>query len=43
MLIFVPLWWLIMLQIKTCGAIVEDLNPQNKGESFTSSHLQPIT
>jgi hypothetical protein len=43
MLIFVPLWWLIMLQIKSCGAMVKDLNPQDKGESFKSPFLQPTT
>jgi hypothetical protein len=30
-----------MLQTKSCGAMVKDLNLQSEGEGFKSSQLQP--
>jgi hypothetical protein len=34
---FIALRWLIMLQIKSCGVMVKDLNIQSEGEG-TSLH-----
>jgi hypothetical protein len=35
---FIPLWWPIILQIKSCVAMIKDLNLQSGGEGF-KSHL----
>jgi hypothetical protein len=34
MLVCIPMWWLIMLQIKSCGVMIKNLNLQNEGEGF---------
>jgi hypothetical protein len=34
MLMFVVLWWLIMLQVKSYGVMVKNLNLQSGGERF---------
>jgi hypothetical protein len=39
MLMLIALWWLFILQIKTCGAMVKDLNFHNEGERFMLSLL----
>jgi hypothetical protein len=38
---FIWLWWIILLQIKSYGVMVKELNLQNKNERFKFSHLQP--
>jgi hypothetical protein len=39
-LLFIILWWVALLQKHSCGAMVEDSNPQNGGERFKSPQLQ---